>query len=310
MSAELSRVEEVLLDAARTGDSVVDPPVQHVLGRRGKRLRPSLVLLAADDGGSPSSITAAAAVELIHVASLHHDDVMDGSDRRRGAPSAHAAWGSTISVLSGAHLFASAGRLVARLGNAAVAATGAAVAALQRGQARETEQSFNLDVLADDHIETLALKTASLFDLAVTLGALVHPDREVRVPALRLYAHHLGVAFQLADDLLDLRGDGGTLGKDPWDDLDAGVYSLPVLLAAQAPAIGPEVRALLALEVLTDPEKREVCALIARSGAFEVAGELAREHSRRAVASLEVLPDTSPRHALASLADFAVRRAS
>jgi geranylgeranyl pyrophosphate synthase len=280
------------------------------LKRGGKRLRPSLTLLAAGAGEIDDDLAGAAAiVEFVHLASLYHDDVIDRSARRRGGETANARWGATVAALVGSHLFACAGRAAAALGDVAVREMGRAADDLQTGQARETEHLYDTNLEVDEHLRILGLKTTSLFRLAVLLGVAGHEDAAARRPALEAYAGHLGLAFQLADDVLDLVGDPAAMGKDPGDDIAAGAYSLPLLLTlARRDATSGALRTILARDSLTADELAEIRTLIANAGTLAEVRERAREEARRAEQTLSTLPDDLATRALQQIATFAVDR--
>jgi heptaprenyl diphosphate synthase len=211
----------------------------------------------------------------------------------------------------GSHLFARAGQCVASLGVEAVRLTGEAAAALHTGQAREIENAYNDRIPIDEHLEILQLKTSSLFTLAVALGGLRHRERAVQRPSLEAYAVDLGLAFQLTDDLLDLTGDPADLGKDLGDDLNAGVYSLPLLLAlGREDRTARALRQVLARERLSADELARVFELLAESAVLPQVREMAQARARRAERSVASLPAGDARRSLESIARFAVERAA
>lgn len=304
----LVTVDDCIKETVRTGSGLVDEVVSYLLSRGGKRLRPALTLLAAGGRRSEAAITSAAAVELIHVASLHHDDVIDCSDHRRGDLTVNARWGNNIAALAGTHLFACAGRLLAPIGDEAVQRAGKAADDLQTGMVLETENNYNQSLSAEDHLHILTLKTASLFQLALFLGSRLHPDAALRMPVLACYARHLGLAFQLFDDVMDFTGDLQKMGKDAGDDIDAGVYSLPVLMTLADPDCGPPLQKLLSREALLPREHAQIVRLLNRSGAVRQARRQAINHSNRAVAALAALPKEESTAALKRIARFATAR--
>ncbi|MDJ0765584.1 MAG: polyprenyl synthetase family protein [Myxococcota bacterium] len=303
----LARVNDCIQGAVQTGDALIDEVAGYLLSRGGKRLRPALTLLAADTDDD-AAVQAAAAVELIHVASLHHDDVIDRSDRRRGDLSVNARWGSHIAVLAGTHLFACAGRLLTSLGDEAVLQAGKASDDLHTGLARETENNYNVHLSQEEYLSILTLKTVSLFQLALGLGSALHRDAETRTPVLFQYGEHLGLAFQLVDDVLDLTGDAATMGKDVGDDIDTGVYSLPVLMTLATPAYGPRLSDILSREGLTPAEHMEIRDIVLGSGAVDEVRQMAVDRAHRAVAASDELPDSPDKKSFQRIAEFAVAR--
>jgi geranylgeranyl pyrophosphate synthase len=277
----------------------------------GKRLRPSLLFLAAAYGQflEVPLLRAAAAQEMLHVASLCHDDVMDRAPTRRGGASINTRWGNGWATLAGTFLFARASALLASLGDTVNWQISQAVSELCTGQLQEVENSYNLELTEDEHLEILARKTATLFELPCRLGAHLSGASQAHTDALASYGHHLGLAFQLTDDVLDLSKETSQLGKATGTDLREGVYSLPVLRALrQQGATGERLRWLLERERLTEEDLREVLGLVHGSGVVAEAREVARERARRAQAALEVLPEGPARTSLFRLADYAATR--
>ena len=283
----------------------------HVVRQGGKRLRPALLILCGALGDCPDArlLRAAAALELLHVASLYHDDILDRAPLRRGAPSARSRWGDGPATFAGAYLFARACALWADLGAAPNRLTSAASVDLCRGQLAELEHAFDMDTPEDRHLDILALKTGSLFSLPCRLGAALAELPEGTAAALGRYGDRLGLAFQLVDDLLDLTGEADRIGKLAAKDLREGIYSLPVLHALRMPgAAGQRLRDLLAREDLDDSEIAEAVAIVRASGAIERVREMARAGVAAARAELAALPDGPSRASLDGLAELVVER--
>jgi len=301
-------------------DALIDPSdttlraTATALSRRGgKRLRPALLLLAAEFGELDHRrlLDAAAALELLHLASLYHDDVMDQARTRRHGPSVNARWGEPAAMTAGTFLVARATRILAGLEDACGRETAAAMVRLCGGQLKETENAFNLDLTESAHFDIIAGKTAPLFELPCRLGALLAGVPEAITGALLRYGAGLGLAFQLADDALDLRGTAEALGKGPLRDVREGVYTLSLIRLLGRAA--PEARRLRELLGLTEPcpaEIAEVAALALGSGAVDEALEEARSRAAEARDQLTALPRTPARESLCRLADHAVARAS
>lgn len=306
----LALVNERLKEAVKCEEPVVEEVAAHLLSRSGKRLRPALTLLAAGDGEpSDAVVEAASVVELVHVASLYHDDLMDRSTVRRGAPTAHELWGAGVAAFVGSHLFACAGRLAAGLGDAAVAALGCAAEQLYRGQAREVEHRFDTSFSAEEHLQVLAAKTGALFQLAVGLGVGEASASAPRRQALDGYARHLGLSFQLADDVLDLVGDSEEMGKNTGDDVSSGAYSLPLLLTlASGEPCAALLRSVLLREGLDAAELALVRQLVVDSGAVARVRALALREAELAAAQLGALPEDTATRQLRRIAAFSVER--
>jgi geranylgeranyl pyrophosphate synthase len=266
-------------------------------------------LLAGQFGSAdPETLTrAAVAMELLHVASLYHDDVMDRATTRRGVASANSLWGNLLAASGGTLLFARAIGLLASLGDEANRLASAASVRLCTGQLQEVENAYNVDISEEDHLAILERKTATLFELPCRLGALLAGAPEESSRLLAQYARALGLAFQLADDALDLSGDESVLGKPTLTDIRQGVYSFPIIYALHCNG-NSGLRGTLRKARLDEAEVRDAIASVRRSGAIEVALHRASEFVREAQQSLTALEDTPARESLHRLADFAVSR--
>ena len=231
---DVLRVES-LIESSVAGSvhPLVGEAALHLLKAGGKRLRPALVMITAraSEHGRASTDLAAAAIELVHLATLYHDDVIDGTDTRRGVPTVHARWGTDIAVLAGDYLFACGCGLGARAGGEAPQILADAIAEVCEGQIVETATLNDPHRPVDDYVETIRKKTASLFRAAGELGAVTSGASDATRKSLMTYGENLGLAFQVIDDLIDLVGDPRITGKEPGTDLREGVFTAPVLLA-------------------------------------------------------------------------------
>ena len=228
----LAVVERELRSAVDQADPLADDVARHLVQAGGKRVRPMLTLLAAHLGDATRAevVRAAVVVELTHLATLYHDDVMDGAQLRRGAPSAHAVWGNTVAILTGDLLFARASRIVADLGVEAVQIQATTFERLCLGQLHETVGPGDIEDPVVHYLQVLSDKTGSLIATSARFGAMFAGcDRAVQ-DVLVTYGEKVGVAFQLADDVIDLRSDGSVTGKTPGTDLREHVPTLPALL--------------------------------------------------------------------------------
>jgi heptaprenyl diphosphate synthase len=221
----LAAVETRLRDAVHQADPLADDASRHLVSAGGKRIRPLLTLLAAHlgDHTRPEIIEAAAVVELTHLATLYHDDVMDSAPMRRGAPSAHEVWGNTVAILTGDLLFARASMMVAGLGVEAVRIQAETFERLCLGQLHETIGPRPGEDPVAHYVQVLADKTGSLIATSARFGAMFAGCGRDVLDVLIRYGERVGVAFQLADDVLDLTSDGATTGKTPGTDLREGV---------------------------------------------------------------------------------------
>jgi heptaprenyl diphosphate synthase len=280
----------------------------HLAVAGGKRLRPLLVLLGAEFGDPtrPGVIRAAVVTELVHVSSLYHDDVMDDATSRHGVPSVNARWGARLAVLAGDLLLAKAARLAAELGEEAVALNAEVAGELVAGQLCELAGPGPGEDAIGHYFRVIAGKTAALIAVSLRIGAQQAGAPAPVVRALGEYGRELGLAFQMADDLLDLRAPSEQLGKEQGRDLAAGVASLPVLLAlADHSPRGAALRELLAAGPAASPaEQRRALKLFRRSPAPAQAEAMMRERLDRARAPLADLPAVPALRALNALCDF------
>lgn len=314
----LAVVEERLRDAVAQSDRLADATSRHLVDAGGKRLRPALALLTAQlgDANRPEVIDAGVVVELTHLATLYHDDVMDSAPTRRGAPSAHAVWGNSVAILTGDLLFARASRVVAGLGPEAVRIQAATFERLCLGQLHETVGPDEGEDPVTHYLQVLADKTGSLIATSARFGAMFAGCETGTVSAVTRYGEAAGVAFQLADDVLDIRSSGDVSGKTPGTDLREGVATMPVLLLRRRVASGagtPEDAALLAAidaDLTEDAALAEVVARLAAHPVVDETADLAREWADTAKDEVALLPEGEVRDALISFADALVARAA
>jgi heptaprenyl diphosphate synthase len=313
----LEAVETTLRRAVASDYPFVTETSRHLVDAGGKRFRPLLVLLAAELGepSAPGVVPAAVAIELTHLSTLYHDDVMDEAVLRRGAPSANARWSNTIAILTGDFLFARASEITADLGPEATRILARTIAVLCEGQIRETVGPGAGDDPVEHYLRVVSEKTGSLLATSGRLGALLAGADASTVDLLARYGDAVGLAFQLSDDLLDVEGDPGESGKLPGTDLREGVRTLPVLLAVQDAAQGDPVAARVVDLVeagfdTPDGDERvaEALALLRGSDALRRARGVVASYAERARGVLEELPASPARDALNALADYVVER--
>ena len=307
----LENVETALLEAVTHTDPVANVTSRHLLEAGGKRLRPVLVLLGASlgDANNDEVIKAAVVVELTHLATLYHDDVMDRAPLRRGVPTAHEVWGNSVAILTGDLLFARASQIVSRLGGKALTLQADTFERLCLGQLHETLGPQNNEDPIEHYLQVLADKTGSLIAASAELGVVYGgaPD-EYREP-LRIYGEKVGVAFQLIDDVIDIISDES--GKTPGTDLRAGVPTLPtLLLRAQA---NSDPKALELIEIIDagledDAQLAKAVALLRAHPALEQAYQAAKSWADEAVLALAPLPDSPVKDALRVFAEAVVER--
>ncbi|TNU73781.1 polyprenyl synthetase family protein [Miniimonas arenae] len=312
----LAEIERRLDLAVRRTSVLEDAPSRHLLVAGGKRMRPALALLAAQlgTGTSEEVLEAAVGVELTHLASLYHDDVMDSAPTRRGAPSAHEVWGNSVAILAGDLLFARASQTVAGLGPEAVRIQAETFERLCVGQLHETLGPRDGEDPVAHHLGVLAGKTGSLIAASAHYGALFAGLTGAQLTAVVEYGERVGIAFQLADDVLDLTSSAEVLGKVPGTDLREGVPTMPVLLlrraveAGESDAAGAAIVAALDGDLASPDALADVVAALRAHPVMAQARDMARAWSQEAVRHLDVLPDSPARDALREFADVVVER--
>jgi geranylgeranyl pyrophosphate synthase len=304
----LNQVERELLAAVASADPFVTEVSAHLVEAGGKRTRPLLVLLGAHFGAgiTPEVIKAALVVELTHVATLYHDDVMDEAAVRRGTPSANSRFGNSVAILTGDFLFARASDIVADLGPEAVRIQARTFARLVHGQIRETSGARGADPV-DHYLTVLAEKTGSLIAASARFGGMFGGADPATVSALAAFGEIFGVAFQLSDDLLDIASESTQSGKTPGTDLREGVLTLPVLYAL-ADDDGGRLTEIVRGPVTDDALHSEALTLLRDSTGMAQARATLTSYADRARTQLRHLPQLPARHALEALCDFVVAR--
>jgi heptaprenyl diphosphate synthase len=316
MRTSLAAVEDRLRDAVKSDDPFVSEASRHLVEAGGKRFRPMVVLMAAQFGNPDSVgvVPSAVVVELTHLATLYHDDVMDEAPLRRGAPSANARWDNTIAILTGDFLFARASDILADLGPEAVRIQARTFERLVTGQIRETVGPVDGQDRVRHYLDVVADKTGSLIATSGRFGAMMAGASDEVVEVLTQYGERIGVAFQLSDDILDVSSDSVESGKTPGTDLREGVSTLPMLhaLASTDPA-GARLRELLSGPLTDDDLHAEALALLRADPAMEQARTDLRAWAEDARAVLAPLPETTEnqaaaKQALSDLCDLVVSR--
>ncbi len=305
------RVEERLHEASTSDDEFLTEVAQHLLKAGGKRFRPLLALVAAELGtpGEVRPVEAGVAVELIHVGSLYHDDVIDEADARRGEPSVNANWDNTVAILAGDFLMARASEVAAtHLGQESVRQLARTYAELVEGQTRELRLDYDTHHGADEYFRVIGGKTASLIRTSARLGAMAADCTDDVVEAVSTWAWELGIVFQIADDALDLVASDEYLGKPSGSDIGEGKFTLPVLLALDGPQ-GDHVRDLLEGARPYPRSTIESVIGIARDGGY--VAEALDEASRRldvAASAIHAVGDDTTRGVLTRMGDFLIEQ--
>ncbi|WP_406829595.1 polyprenyl synthetase family protein [Pedococcus sp. KACC 23699] len=307
----LAAVDALLRREVDHDDEFIAGANIHLAEAGGKRFRPLLTLLASEVGSGINDdvIAAATGVELTHLASLYHDDVMDEADMRRGAPSANAKYDNSTAILVGDLLFGTASSIIADLGPEAVKIQARTFIRLCSGQIRDTRRAPDGVDATDYYLQVLADKTGVLIATAARYGAMFSGCDAETTETLREYGERLGMAFQLADDLIDIASDPEETGKTPGTDLREGKQTLPVLyaLASTDPA-DARLQELLRSELKDDASLAEALALLRVHPAMDRAQERTNAVAAEATAALDALPSSEAKSALAALATSVVTR--
>jgi heptaprenyl diphosphate synthase len=327
IDAGIEQIESALGQEMHFGDALADVPARYLLDAGGKRVRPMLALLIAQlgNGATPEVIIAAEAIELTHLASLYHDDVMDVAPLRRGVPTAHEVWGNSVAILTGDLLFSRASTLMTRLGERAMLLQSETFERLCLGQLHETLGPRPGEDPVDHYIQVLADKTGSLISAAARCGIVYSGAPAELEPAVVEFGDKIGVAFQLADDVIDLAPATDATGKKAGTDLRAGVPTLPTLLLQRAAATDASSAALWARiqsgvhdvqspdPLVAEAADADLDLAITALFAHEVT-EATRQEARRwadeAVAALAPLPAGPVKTALLAFSDHVVSRTS
>ncbi len=308
--AGVEAIEKQLATAVDSSEPFVAEAAAHLMNAGGKRFRPLVVLLAAEFGDPlhPDVVPSAVAVELTHLATLYHDDVMDEASLRRGAPSANARWDNSLAILVGDFLFAQASYVVSDLGPDAVRIQAQTFSRLVHGQIRETLGPGDGDALAH-YLSVVADKTGSLIATSARYGALMSGTSTEIQEALTEFGERIGAAFQLRDDIIDIASETGDSGKTPGTDLREGVPTLPTLIALRStdPA-DARLRELLSKPLVDDAEHAEALDLLRVHPAMDEARSYVHSESDAARTLLGKLPDIPARAALEVLCDTVATR--
>jgi heptaprenyl diphosphate synthase len=310
LTTGLAAVEKLLRSSVESEDAFVTETSRHLIDAGGKRFRAMLVLLAAQFGNpdAPGIVPGAVVIELTHLATLYHDDVMDEAPVRRGSPSANARWDNTVAILTGDYLFAQASEILADLGSELIRIQAQTFSRLVRGQIRETVGPREGEDAVAHYIQVLEDKTGSLIATSGRFGALLAGAPPAVVNRLTSACEAIGVAWQLGDDLIDVAAASSDSGKTPGTDLREGVRTLPVLyvLASDDPA-DARLKTLVSGPVAED-DVEEALTLLRSNRALARAREELISWTSRAKADLAALPDIPARTALVALCDYVVER--
>ncbi len=303
LDGQLERVEDALLDAVATDDAFLTEVARHLVRAGGKRIRPMLVLGAALAAGADVDddvISGGVAVELVHLGSLYHDDVMDEAAVRRGTESVNQRWGNVVAILAGDFLLARASEIAASLGTEVAALLARTIGELCQGEVAQLEHAFSPDRPEDAYLRAIAGKTAALMATSTRIGGLVTGTSGDSIEALTAFGRAFGMTFQIWDDIRDLVATDEELGKPAGHDLVEGTYTLPVLRALAVPGPGDDLRGLLGAPL--DPVTRDKARkLVLATDAVDGCVIEARRWADLAAEQLDVLRADGSGHAVDAL---------
>ena len=311
VTEDLQRVDQTIVQRLASDIVLVNQVSQYIIGAGGKRLRPLSVVLAARACGHQGQkhVPAAAIIEFIHTATLLHDDVVDGSDLRRGRNTANHVFGNEASVLVGDYLYSRSFQMMVELGDLRIQEVMAnATNTIAEGEVLQLMNAHDPETTEQRYLEVIYRKTAKLFEAGAQMAAIVSGSPREIEQSMVDYGRHLGTAFQLVDDVLDYKATAEELGKNLGDDLAEGKPTLPLIYAlAHAPA-AEAARLREAIETGGIDDLDQITRLIETSGGLEYTARMARREKELAVEALGRLPASNYRDALVTLADFAVAR--
>lgn len=287
LADDLARVEVELSSTVRDSDTFMADVASHLLSAGGKRLRPALTLasyyaVCGAERASDAAVIGGSSVELVHIGSLHHDDVIDEADTRRGVPSVNARWSNIVAILSGDYLLARASALAASLGAEVAALLADTIGELCRGQVLELRHLFDVERSEAVYLSAIRGKTASLFGTSCRIGGMVADVTGPTLDALTTFGDNLGMSFQIIDDVLDITAAEAELGKPAGNDVAEGIYTLPVIYALEA---RPDLAELLGGPV-TDQGRAAVRDIVLATDGVDRALAVAQRHVDAADAAL------------------------
>ena len=276
----LKRLEPLLTASVVTGDDFLDEVTTHLIAAGGKRLRPLLALATATGGrrdASEDDLMGGVAVELVHLASLYHDDVIDEATIRRNVESVNSRFGNLVAIVAGDYLLARSAAIAAGLGVEVAELLADTLGRLCQGQVTEVRSAFQITRSRDDYVASISGKTAALTASSCRIGALTGGLPGPEVDACTEFGHCFGMVFQIRDDILDITATDGQLQKPAGQDLAEGIYTLPALVALQDPDAGPDLRALLG-QPLAQPEREKARSIVMASNGIARSVEAARHY--------------------------------
>jgi heptaprenyl diphosphate synthase len=307
----LDQVEQALEKSVHAEASgMLTETSSYLIAAGGKRFRAMLVLLAGyfGDPTDPRLVPGSVSIELVHLATLYHDDVIDEADARRGAPSANVRWDNTVAILTGDYLFARASEISTDLGTDVCRLLARTIAVLCDGQIREVDSSAKVEQEVSNYLEIIRRKTASLIATSCRLGGMLSDAGSEAVEVLDEFGDALGMAYQLSDDIMDITSSQMELGKEPGQDLREGVYTLPVLYALAHDEHRGELSRILSHGSPDGAMLDRALEIVRSGGSVDAARAAVTDEVRRATRLAERLPEGPARHALIQLAKFLAAR--
>jgi len=311
VQSDLDATDQFICTGLKSDIAFINQLVEYIIHCGGKRIRPMLVLLTAHAfrHQKQQHIDLAAAIELIHTATLLHDDVVDNATLRRGQQTANAIWGNEASVLVGDFLYSRAFQLIVQLQNLSVITIFSnATNVIAEGEVMQLINCHDPDTSEPSYFEVIERKTAKLFEVATQAGAALATDTAVHLTAMQLYGKHLGIAYQLIDDALDYRATAAQTGKNIGNDLAEGKPTLPLIYALRQGRNSEVALIREAIQQGSTNNLNAIIEIIESTGAIEYTANAAKQHAHRASHWLRDIPDSPYRHALHNLAEFVVER--
>lgn len=309
--ADLEQVDQIIVERVQTRSAVIRVAGRYILTSGGKRIRVALALLSAHFGRYELAqvIHSAAAVELIHAASLVHDDLVDDAARRRGATTVHMRWDGNVALMVGDYLFALAAAEMALAPDSRIITYfSRGVMTICEGELSPVVDVAPRDQAIEQYLYKIGCKTAALFEAACKAGMVCGGGSQEQIDALGRFGYDLGMAFQIVDDVLDFTGDATTLGKPAGNDLREGTITLPLIYAVDVGG-GPDLASVIDAQALSEERLAWAIGEVQRLGGGTLALEDARSYAERALTHLDIFPDSPAKQALGEIARFVVERA-
>ncbi|NLL52896.1 MAG: heptaprenyl diphosphate synthase [Peptococcaceae bacterium] len=309
--ADLKKVEKELDKVLKVNDPVLSQTCISLLQAGGKRMRPGFTLLSGKffDYSFEKLLPIAVALEIIHMATLVHDDVVDASLIRRGRPTLVAGWGNEVSIATGDYLLAKALEQIVKIDDNKLSAYMAKVCIdMCQGEIHQLKYSYDIEQNFKQYLYRINRKTALLISLCCKLGAMACKAHSRGIWIMSTYGHCLGIAFQIVDDILDITADPKVLGKPVGNDVRQGIITLPMIFALKDPKIAERLKELLASDQKTEDEVQEAVALIKQSDGIAKSNEIVQRYIKKGIKNLSELPDIPAKGALIELAEFVGER--